>query len=109
MNAGRTPVPVLTAEQRQQASLRAVEAKQRRAHVRRDLKARRLRLPQVLAAVDAGDRALAGMRVRDLLLAFPRVGPTTAYEIMAEVGIAESRRLAGLSPRQRAELLRRFG
>ncbi|WP_308807173.1 integration host factor, actinobacterial type [Actinomyces sp. 594] len=102
-------MPVLTGEQRRRASARAVAAKKRRARIRRDLKAGRLRLPEVLAAVDAGDRALARMRVRDLLLALPRVGPTTAYLVMDEVGIAESRRLAGLSTRQRAELLRRFG
>ncbi|WP_349898027.1 guanylate kinase [Parafrigoribacterium soli] len=44
------------------------------------------------------------LRVRELLTSIPGVGPTRARRIMAELGIAESKRVAGLGSRQRASL-----
>jgi hypothetical protein len=51
------------------------------------------------------DPALAGLRVADALGALPRIGPKNVARIMAECGIAPSRRLRGLGTRQRAALL----
>ncbi|WP_425306123.1 hypothetical protein [Actinomyces succiniciruminis] len=51
------------------------------------------------AATETWDRAKGRMRNRDLLLALPRGGTTTAYQVMDEGGIAESRQPAGLTPR----------
>ncbi|MDO4243568.1 MAG: integration host factor, actinobacterial type [Actinomyces sp.] len=105
---GEPVVPALTAGQRREGSRRAVAARARRARVRRDLKAGRVTLAEVLETA-GDDPALERMRVRDLLLALPRVGPTTANRVLDETGIADSRRLRGLSERQRGELLARFG
>lgn len=106
--AGEPVVPVLTTVQRRQASRRAVAARGRRARARRALKAGQVTLAELLEAA-GDDPVLARMRVRDLLLALPRVGPTTANRVLDDVGIADSRRLRGLSERQRSELLARFG
>jgi hypothetical protein len=43
--------------------------------------------------------------VRDLLMALPQIGSVKAGRILARCGIAHQKTLAGLSDRQRAELL----
>lgn len=105
---GEPVVSALTTVQRREASRRAVAARARRARARRALKTGQVTLAEILGAAE-DDPALARMRVRDLLLALPRVGPTTANRVLDEVGIADSRRLRGLSGRRRSELLARFG
>ena len=49
------------------------------------------------------------MKVRALLISLPRVGTTTADAILADIQIAESRRVRGLGANQRAALVERFG
>lgn len=101
------PVPPLSAQQRAEALDRALAARQQRAAIQRDLKARRIRLGDVLDAGDT-DEAVARMRVVTLLESLPGVGPATATELMAELGIASSRRVRGLGRHQRTALLKRF-
>ncbi|MFT4123922.1 MAG: guanylate kinase, partial [Microbacteriaceae bacterium] len=48
--------------------------------------------------------AEGGLRVRDLLLSIPGVGPRKTTRVMAELGIAEAKRLGGLGVRQRPRL-----
>lgn len=96
-------IPELTTEQRRRASGKAVEARARRA-----LKDGTVRLSEFLEAAEH-DEALARMRIRELLLALPRVGTTTAQAVLDDVRITESRRVRGLSGRQRAALVERFG
>jgi len=48
--------------------------------------------------------ALAGLRVADAIGALPGVGPKGVERIMDDCGIASSRRLRGLGPRQRQAL-----
>lgn len=49
------------------------------------------------------------MKVKDLLIAFPRIGETKTHAIMEKIGIAQSRRIGGLGHRQRTALLERLG
>lgn len=46
----------------------------------------------------------AGLRVRELLTSVPTLGPVRAAKVMNDLGIAESKRAAGLGVRQRTEL-----
>ena len=46
--------------------------------------------------------------MRDLLLVLPQIGSVKAGRILARCGIAHQKTLAGLSDRQRAELLNLF-
>jgi guanylate kinase len=50
---------------------------------------------------DEPSTAEGSLRVRDLLTSMPGLGPTRAGKTMRELGIADSKRLAGLGSRQR--------
>jgi len=88
------------------ASRAAVAARRARAAVKNDVASR------ARSAIDVLDAALAsppgdveaGLRVRDLLLSVPTLGPTRAAKVMGELGIADSKRLGGLGVRQRIRL-----
>ncbi|MBD3688787.1 integration host factor MihF [Nanchangia anserum] len=100
-------VPSLTPQQRAAALEKAAQARRERADVKARLKRRELTLAQVIEMAES-QPAIAKMPVFSLLKALPRVGTTTAREIMDEIGISEARRIRGLGEHQRAELLRRF-
>jgi guanylate kinase len=55
------------------------------------------------AWTDAGSPE-AGLRVRELLTSVPTLGPVRAAKVMTQLGIAESKRAAGLGVRQRKQL-----
>jgi len=97
----RASVPGRSREQRLRALKRANEIRTARAQLKRQLAAGEIELAQILAQPPACARTA---RVRDLLLALPRIGSVKAGRILARCGIAHSKTLAGLSDRQRAEL-----
>lgn len=101
-------LPKLTPEQRAQALEKATAARRHRSEVKAKLKTKEMKLSAVLKKAEK-DEALAKMKVSSLLESLPRVGATTAAAIMEEIGIASSRRLRGLGPVQREELVKRFG
>lgn len=98
----------LTDEQRAVARARAIDVRRRRAQAKSAVKAGRLRLSEVVEQARHDD-ALAGMRVRDLIASLPGVGDVKTRQIMEHVGIAPTRRIAGLGGRQGAELVAIFG
>lgn len=87
------------------ASRAAVAARRARAAIKRAV-AERARSP--LDVLEAGwaasDSAEAGLRVRELLSSVPGLGPVRTAKVMAELGIAESKRVGGLGVRQRGIL-----
>ncbi len=101
-------LPDLTPEQRAAALEKATVARRRRAEIKTALKSRSMALSEVLALAET-DEAIAKMKVQTLLESLPRVGANTAAQLMADVAIAPSRRVRGLGPVQREELIRRFG
>ena len=102
------PLPVLTPQQRAAALEKAAQARATRAEVKNRLKYSGASLSSVLEAADTDD-AVGKLKVSALLEALPGVGPVRAKQIMAEVGIAETRRVRGLGPHQREALVSRFG
>ena len=100
-------VPRLSAQQRADALAVATAARAARAQVRVELKSGRLSLAELLERADS-DEQLASMRVTSLLAALPGYGKVRAAALLAELRIAESRRVRGLGPHQRAALLRRI-
>lgn len=100
-------LPELTFEQRQAALEKATAARRRRADVKAALKKREMTLPEVFELAET-DEAVAKMRVIALLGALPRIGSHRAHKIMEDVGIAESRRIRGLGPIQKAALIKHF-
>lgn len=101
-------LPKLTEQQRADALARATAARRRRAEVKSNLKARKIKVSAVLAMAD-DDEAIAKMRAQALLESLPRIGPQRAAVQMAQIGIAPTRRLRGLGPKQRKALIDQFG
>jgi hypothetical protein len=99
--------PRLSDEQRAGALSTAIAARAARAKARADLKSGQVSLAELLERADA-DSQLASMRVTALLAALPGYGKVRAAALLSELRIAESRRLRGLGPHQRAALLQRI-
>jgi hypothetical protein len=98
-------VPGRSREQRLRALRLANEIRSARAQLKKDLASGKIELAQILARPPEWVRTA---RVRDVLLALPKVGSVKAGRILADCGIADSKTLGGLTERQRTELLNRF-
>jgi hypothetical protein len=97
------PVPPLDDDARRRALRTAAEARRVRAEWKARLAGGESVLADLLAAI-ADEPALAGLRVADAIGSLPGVGPKGIERIMRECGIAPTRRLRGLGPRQREAL-----
>ena len=101
-------LPPLTPEQRAAALEKAAEARRVRAEVKNRLKHSGASLTQVLEQGRTDD-IVGKMKVTALLESMPGVGKIRARQIMARLGISESRRVRGLGSNQVAALQREFG
>ena len=99
-------IPKLSPEQRSKALAKAQKIRSERMEVRKQLKAGKLSLENVLN--DAGNEIYAKMRVKYLLESLPQIGKITALKLMDEIGIDEARRVQGLGSRQKAQLLEKL-
>lgn len=86
----------------------AVAARRARAEVKRQVASRERRALDVAESAWAGAPTApeATLRVRELLASIPTLGPKRVARVMAELGIAPSKRVGGLGARQRAALRR---
>jgi DNA uptake protein ComE-like DNA-binding protein len=100
--------PQLSPEQRTAALKKAAEARVARAELKERLKLGSLTLAQALETAD-GDDTIGKLKVLAMLESLPGVGKVKARRIMEEIGIADSRRVRGLGPQQRAALLAQLG
>ena len=98
------PLPDLTPEQRQQALDKAAKVRRERAELKEQLKHSGTSLSEVLDRAEADD-VVGRMKTEAVLQSLPGVGKVRAQQIMAKLGIAESRRLRGLGAKQRKALL----
>ena len=101
-------LPPLTPEQRTAALAKAAEARRARAKVKNRLKHSGASLSGVLEQGRTDD-VVGKMKVTALLESMPGVGKVRARQIMARLGISESRRVRGLGANQVAALEREFG
>jgi hypothetical protein len=85
-----------------EALARANDIRSRRAQLKRDLKAGRLRIHELL--LEPPDY-LETAKVFDLLLAVPKYGRVKVNKILSQCRISPSKTIGGLSHRQRAELV----
>ena len=88
--------------QRMDALQRANEIRTRRAQIKRDLKAGRASIHDVL--LDPPD-CVETAKVFDMLLAVPKYGRVKANKILVQCRISPSKTIGGLSERQRTELV----
>lgn len=97
--------PILSQEQRVQASRLAVANRRRRAEVKRQVKSGELSLEELFELAER-EECVAQMRAYDLISALPAIGEVKAERIMKNASIAQTRRIRGLGPKQRAGLFR---
>ena len=76
-----------------------------RARLKRELASGRVRIADVIAQPPEFAKTA---KVYDLLLALPKVGPAKAARSLSQCRIAPSRTVAGLTERQRDELIGLF-
>lgn len=101
-------LPARTPEQRAQALDAALAARRARARLREQLKTK-VRSGVDLIWESESDTTWASLRVSWVLESLPGIGPARAQALMLDCAIASTRRLGGLSPRQRAGLVRALG
>ena len=106
--ATRSPVTPATAaperslHQRMEALQRANDIRSRRAQLKRDLKAGRSSIHQLLLEPP---NYLETAKVFDMLLAVPKYGRVKVNKILQQCRISPSKTIGGLSERQRSELV----
>ena len=98
-------VPDRSREQRLRALERANEIRTARAKLKRQLASGTIELVQIIADPPACVRTA---RMRDVLVAMPKIGSVRAGRILAHCRIAHSKTLGGLTDRQRGELINLF-
>lgn len=98
-------IPDRSYRQRLEALTRANAVRGYRAELKRDLKAGRVHLADIIGTRDTDvDERVATMRVYDLLLAAPKVGRTKALRALRHAGVSPSKTVGGLTIRQRRDL-----
>jgi hypothetical protein len=95
-------VPERTHDQRMRALRRANEIRTRRAKLKRDLKAGKVKVEALL--LDPPEYVLSA-KAFDMILAVPKYGRVKANRILSQCRISPSKTIGGLSERQRAELV----
>ena len=88
--------------QRMDALQRANDVRSRRAQLKRDLKAGRVSIHQLLLNPP---EYVETAKVFDMLLAVPKYGRVKVNKILAQCRISPSKTIGGLSERQRSELV----
>lgn len=100
-----TPRPQPPEVDRAAAARAAVAARQARAAVKRQVASlERTAADVAQTAWDQPDSVEAGLRVRELLLSVPTLGPARVERTMEALEISEKKRVGGLGLRQRARL-----
>lgn len=81
---------------------RANHIRTRRAQLKRDLRAGKVRIDKLL---ESPPDYLETAKVFDMLLAVPKYGRVKANRVLQQVRISPSKTIGGLSDRQRTELV----
>jgi hypothetical protein len=95
----------IAAAQRLEALRRANEIRIGRAQLKKNLATGGVRIANVLATPPECAKT---QKVHDLLLALPKYGPARVAHLLAHCRISPSKTVAGLSDRQRKELIGRL-
>lgn len=97
--------PARSLDQRMEALKRANDIRVKRAQLKKDLKAGRVQIEEIL-----GDppEYVETAKVFDMLMAVPKFGRVKAARFLNQCRISQSKTVGGLSERQRAELIGLF-
>jgi hypothetical protein len=94
--------PVRSLDQRMEALRRANDIRSKRAQLKRDLKATKVKIQTLL--MDPPEYVQTA-KVIDMLMAVPKYGRVKTNRILNQCRISPSKTIGGLSERQRAELV----
>lgn len=97
-----------TPEQRAEALKRAAEVRAARAEYLGRVKSGEVGIAEALAE-GKGNPVVGRIKAKKLLMALPGVGAAKAQSAMTAIGIAETRRVAGIGQRQAEKLVELFG
>jgi hypothetical protein len=98
--------PNRSTEQRMEALRNANRVRTSRSHLKRDLKAGRVQVAQLI--LDPPEYLLTA-KVFDLLLAVPKYGRVRVNKLLVSRAISHSKTVGGLSERQRGVLVAALG
>lgn len=98
-------LPKLSPAQRSEALRKAAAVRKERGELMAALKAGDLSLGALLGREDS---VVGKVRVRRVLESLPGIGSVRAGQLLADLGISESRRVQGLGANQRTRLLALF-
>ena len=99
---GKNVVPQKTSEQRSAALVRANAVRSARRQLKEDLQHGQADL---LPLIEDPPSYLGAARVSDLVRALPGYGPVKVEKLLVACRISPSKTMAGLTPRQREELI----
>ena len=102
-------VPILTEEARRQNLDKALKARRERAEVKTKLASGEMSVDDVFRLANDGNEAILRMSIESLIRSLPDYALSRAQKLMKRLRIAQSRRIQGLSKRQRNELLKALG
>jgi hypothetical protein len=104
MTASKTQAqaPTRSLDQRMEALRRANDVRVRRAQLKKDLKAGRVQVQDILSDPP---EFVGTAKVVDMLMAVPKFGRVKAGRFLNQCRISPSKTIAGLSERQRQELV----
>ncbi|MGZ4258657.1 MAG: integration host factor, actinobacterial type [Gaiellaceae bacterium] len=97
--------PARSLDQRMEALKRANDIRVKRAQLKKDLKAGRVCIEEILGAPP---EYVETAKVFDMLMAVPKFGRVKAARFLNQCRISQSKTVGGLSERQRAELIGLF-
>ena len=95
-------IPERTTDQRMQALKKANDIRTRRAKLKRDLKAGKAKIDELL---DDPPEYLMSAKAFDVVVSVPKYGRIKANKVLTQCRIAPSKTIGGLSERQRRELV----
>jgi hypothetical protein len=98
------PLPTFTPEQRAKALARAAEVRTARSALLASVSNGEENVPALLDRAKS-DPVIGRLKVSTLIRAVPGMGTKRVAALLAQAGIADTRRVAGLTPRQREQLL----
>ena len=97
--------PARSLDQRMEALKRANDIRVKRAQLKKDLKAGRVSIEEILGEPP---EYVETAKVFDMLMAVPKFGRVKAARFLTQCRISQSKTVGGLSERQRAELIGLF-
>ena len=100
--AKQSSAPERSLTQRMEALQRANDIRTRRAQLKRDLKAGRVKIHDLLLEPPT---YVETAKVFDMLLAVPKYGRVKVNKVLVQCRISPSKTIGGLSQRQRTELV----